>query len=154
MLTLKVLNEQDMNLIGHKIAKASQGVGVIYLVGDLGVGKTTISRGVLRGLGYEGTVKSPTYTLVEPYELGPYTVYHFDLYRLKDPEELELMGIRDYFSHPALSLIEWPEQGKNLLPTADLVLTINLARPQGRLVSVNPLSEHGQQIADILIKNV
>lgn len=154
MLTINVPNEQAMNAVGQQIAIATQGVGIIYLKGGLGAGKTTLSRAVLRGLGYTGNVKSPTYTLVEPYELGTHTVYHFDLYRLKDPEELELMGIRDYFTKPNLALIEWPERGLGWLPQPDLEIAIKAAQPVGRKLEVVGLSEYGHQLADFIKKNV
>lgn len=112
--------------LGRELAAALGGRGVVYLEGELGAGKTTLTRGILRGYGHTGAVKSPTYTLVEPYELAAATVYHFDLYRLTDPEELELMGMRDYCRADTLAVIEWPERGHPFLPPADLVITIRV----------------------------
>lgn len=99
--------------------------GTIYLQGDLGAGKTTLTRGVLRGYGYGGAVKSPTYTLVEPYQFPQCNIYHFDLYRLSDPEEVTYLGTDDYFSADNLCLVEWAERGRDTLPAADLVITLS-----------------------------
>ena len=115
---------------------------VVYLHGELGAGKTTLVRAVLQGLGYQDRVKSPTYTLVERYDVNERTVFHFDLYRLADPEELEFMGIRDYLDNNALVFVEWPERGAGFLSQADI--DINLAYQQdGRRIECVALTANG-----------
>ena len=136
-------DEAAMLALGARIARVTGGRGVIYLHGDLGAGKTTLSRGLIRGFGHEGKVKSPTFTLVEPYELGEVQVFHFDLYRLVDPEELEFLGIRDYFDPNALCLIEWPERGAGILPKADMDITIT-PHEAGRTLRLSPHTVRGE----------
>ncbi len=144
--------EGETEHLGREMAKIVAGSGrglVIYLDGDLGMGKTTVSRGVMRGLGHEGAVKSPTYTLVEPYEHLTPPAYHFDLYRLGDAEELEYMGIRDYFSGDNLCLIEWPERGKGILPEPDLEIHLEV-EGEGRSVVMRARSEQGAHLLNEL----
>lgn len=119
-----VENEEAMLTFGKQLAAGLQQGAIVFLLGELGAGKTTLVRGFLRARGYKGTVKSPTFTLMEPYELDGQKIYHFDLYRLSHPDELEYMGIRDYFDNQAICFIEWPEHGAGLLP--DPVLKIHI----------------------------
>lgn len=128
--------------LGEAYKRTGFGGTCCFLRGELGAGKTTFSRYLLHSLGHKGSVKSPTYTLVETYQLGDMTLYHFDLYRLNDPEELEFMGIRDYFSPNAACLIEWPERAGALFPHPDITLEISY-QDQGRLFVLHANSEFG-----------
>lgn len=139
-LQLMLADESATVAFGGAIASAikSLGQGIsLYLDGELGTGKTTLSRGIVTGLGHQGKVKSPTYTLVEPYELAKWHVYHFDLYRLSDPEELEFMGIRDYFSPQAVCIVEWPERGDGMLPEADLLVELVYVEQQRQITLIS-----------------
>ena len=118
-------DEEATLVLGAKLAKTVRG-GIVYLKGELGAGKTTLVRGFLRELGHEGSVKSPTYTLVEPYEIDGLALAHLDLYRVNDPVELEYIGLEDVLRDVSLTFIEWPEHGLGYLPSPDLVIELTL----------------------------
>lgn len=122
--THQVKDEAGMLALGATLAHRYP-TGLVKLHGDLGAGKTTLVRGWLQELGHVGNVKSPTYTLVEPYHLQGHDIYHFDLYRLAEPEELEYMGIRDYLRDDALCLVEWPEKAGDYLPLGGINIMIS-----------------------------
>jgi tRNA threonylcarbamoyladenosine biosynthesis protein TsaE len=151
-LSKTLIGEEAMLAFGAQLATACSAGAIIYLIGDLGMGKTTLCRGVLQALGHTGPVKSPTYTLVEPYTLPDIIAYHFDLYRLSNPEELEYMGIRDYFLEGGLCLVEWPEKGVGVLPLADIEVRID-AFNQGRTLTLQGQNRKGQAIIDCLQDN-
>jgi len=115
-------DELQQIALAQKVARHLKSSFVLLLKGDLGVGKTTFARGFVHASGFEGVVKSPTYTLVEPYPIdNDRTCYHFDLYRLANPEELEFIGARDYFNEKDVCLVEWPEKAEGYLPVADWI---------------------------------
>ncbi|MCE7519537.1 tRNA (adenosine(37)-N6)-threonylcarbamoyltransferase complex ATPase subunit type 1 TsaE [Vreelandella titanicae] len=146
-------NEEAQVAFGETLGHVLQGRGLVYLEGELGAGKTTLTRGILRAYGHQGAVKSPTYTLVEPYELNDQRVYHLDLYRLADPEELEFIGGRDVLADDAVTIIEWPSCGEGWLPAPDLRLTLEVVA-QGRLVSLAAGSDNGQRMLELLRSKV
>lgn len=145
---------------GRRLAGVIQPGGCIFLQGDLGAGKTTLSRGLLRGLGYEGKVKSPTYTLLESYDINRenglgFVINHFDLYRFTDEEEWEAAGFREAFNPQSVCLIEWAEKAEHCLPTPDLTITLAMqplptTEAMGRLVTVKPFTTLGNTILETL----
>jgi len=132
-----------MLALGAKLASHISVPALVFLHGELGAGKSTLVRGFMAGLGYQGRVKSPTYTLVEPYEVGEDIIYHMDLYRLADPEELEFLGIRDILSGRSICLIEWPEKAEGLLGKADIDINISYLE-NGRSIVIE--SEKGTKL--------
>ncbi len=147
-MKFQVADAAAMASLGERLAGVL-GTGIVYLEGALGAGKTTLARAILHGLGHAGKVRSPTYTLVEPYTVAQGTVYHLDLYRLADPGELEWLGLRDLLAVPALLLIEWPERGAGSLPAPDLVIRIT-GSDQGRSVDLVSASDRGRHILNLL----
>lgn len=139
-----------MLAFGGKLSGCIHDACQIHFVGDLGAGKTTLVRGILTALGHAGPVKSPTYTLVEPYDLPSWHVVHMDLYRLADPEELEFIGIRDLLTGKNnVCLIEWPEQGRGYLPQPDLEIEIKYA-DGGRELTLSANTSVGKSLLDCL----
>ncbi len=150
---LDLPDEAAQEAFGARLAGACVGPALIFLAGELGAGKTTLTRGILRGLGHRGTVKSPTYTLVEPYELGGRRVYHLDLYRVADPAELEYLGLREMLAEGALLLVEWPERGAGWLPRPDLRVRIEY-RPGGRHLELDAETPDGEAILSALDRHL
>jgi tRNA threonylcarbamoyladenosine biosynthesis protein TsaE len=160
-----VPDEPAMVALGKRIADALQAspeLGcIIHLHGELGAGKTTLVRAILQNLGVSGRIKSPTYTLVEPYELpgeaAGRMAYHFDLYRLADPEELEFLGVRDYFAPDAVVLVEWPEKGAGVLAAADVHIHIEYPEPgagDGRTITFSVEDAAGEKGRSSWLNNI
>tara|TARA_B100000989_G_scaffold283885_1_gene250177 strand:+ start:18407 stop:18880 length:474 start_codon:yes stop_codon:yes gene_type:complete len=143
--TIIMTTETDMHHLAACLAAGLQPGTVITLSGQLGAGKTTLVRGLLQALGHEGAVKSPTFTLVEPYEIALGAFYHFDLYRVHDSEELEFMGVRDYFTPASVCCIEWPENAQGRLQAADLHCNI-IVQGTERVVTLTARTDAGEQL--------
>lgn len=132
--TLYLPDEPATLAFGDRVSRVLTNGLVIYLHGDLGAGKTTLVRGILHGMGHVGKVKSPTYTLVEPYVISGINLYHFDLYRFVDEEEWEASGFRDYFNNQSICFVEWPEKAGKLIPQADLDIQLSPQETGRRIV--------------------
>jgi len=145
-MRLELADAPDTEAFGARLADASERGALIFLHGELGAGKTTLVRGFLRQLGYQGPVRSPTYTLIEPYELSGRAIYHMDLYRMADPEELEYVGVRDYLGEEGICLVEWPERAEELLRAPDLSLYLQHQAQGGRTAHIMALSARGERI--------
>ena len=151
-MELFLADERATLALGKQLAQLAPSTQfTIFLEGELGAGKTTFSRGLLQALGHEGNVKSPTYTLVERYDLASRTVFHFDLYRVVDPEELDYLGLDDYFSNDALCLIEWATLGSEHLPNPDLILEITYL-DHARIAKFKAQSTLGEKVCEQLHK--
>ena len=142
-ITLTLADETATLLLGAEIARALHPGLIIFLHGELGTGKTTFARGILRGLGYQGKVKSPTYNLIELYKISRLYLYHFDLYRFEDPTEWEDTGFREYFNPASICVVEWPQKAEGLLPPADLTFLFRLS-DTGRVVEIKADTQAGE----------
>ena len=134
-----------MEALGAAIARHAPDSFCVFLSGQLAAGKTTLTRGLVRAMGHPGAVKSPTFTLVESYVLAGRRVHHFDFYRIADPEELEYIGLDEYFDGGALCIVEWPERGRGCLPAADLELSLSVV-PDGRRVEAVAKTAEGEKL--------
>lgn len=134
--TRYLCDEDAMLAFGKELAAGLGGNELIFLAGDIGMGKTTLARGLIGGLGCTGRVKSPTYTLVEPYEMAGTRLYHFDFYRIENPDELDFIGLEEMLQETAIKLVEWPERASGKLPPADIVINITESKP-GRTVEIS-----------------
>jgi len=143
MLKMHLPDEAATRALGSRLARVIEPGLALYLHGDLGSGKTTLARGLLRGLGYQGRVKSPTYTLVELYTVSRLNLYHFDCYRFKDPKEWRDAGFNEYFNDASVCLVEWPEKAAGLLPAADIDIALEFAG-HGRDLSIRAGTESGK----------
>lgn len=132
-LNLDLHDSAATEAIGAQLATRLNDGGLVFLSGDLGAGKTTLVRALLRALGHEGAVRSPTYAIVEPYRIGEMEVFHLDLYRIADPEELDYLGLREWLRPGVLVLVEWPERGRGALPAPRLHLHLEHAGESRRL---------------------
>ena len=149
-MRLVVSSPEEMELFAACCAGFMSNGFKLYLQGELGAGKTTFVRGLLRALDYRGVVKSPTYTLVEDYHAASRRIYHFDLYRLATPEELADIGYRDYFDGRSICLVEWPERGEECLPAPDLLVKIRI-KQDSRIVNCNAHTASGEQFLQQLV---
>lgn len=148
-VTLHVSTETDMEALGGRFASALGNLKLVTLDGPLGAGKTTLVRGMLHGLGHAGAVKSPTFTLVEPYVFGDRRFYHFDLYRLNDPGELEFLGLRDYLDGKGVCVVEWAERAQGVLPSPDADIMIEPTET-GRMVRITTFTPRGDVLLEAL----
>ncbi|MFT4561442.1 MAG: tRNA threonylcarbamoyladenosine biosynthesis protein TsaE [Gammaproteobacteria bacterium] len=145
MITITVRSDIEMEKFGAAVSIAANQAVRIYLSGGLAAGKTTFARGFIRARGHEGAVKSPTFTIVESYELDNRPVHHFDLYRLTDAEELEYIGLDEYFDDAADCLVEWPIRGRGVLPPADIELNL-VVDGTFRDIELKAFSEYGNKL--------
>jgi len=150
-ITLELENEAATLAAGACLADCIVAGLTIYLHGDLGAGKTTFVRGLLHRLGHVGKVKSPTYTLIEPYVVSGLQLYHFDLYRFIDPEEWDAAGFRDHFNPQSVCLVEWPERAEGLLPDADIDIHLSPYH-QGRQATLSSNTDAGKQCLEHFLK--
>lgn len=156
-ITRRLVDDQDTEAFGALLSQHLKAPAIVYLSGPLGAGKSTLVRSFLRALGVSGSIKSPTYALVEPYTFSSYSIYHFDFYRFFDENEWEESGFRDYFQEKSICLVEWPEKARAVLPVPDLEISLSYCHlspggevDQGRQITVQAKSEQGELALSLL----